>query len=146
MNLYVFGPARPLGMARKAVSDLMTGQRVTPGGLAITAWARSHLRCQKTQRVKVVGYLKRHSSSELSGSAKLTGAGAVSVEGSTDRNQTWAESDVSLGGENVSGSRDVWGTRLPDSKSHFQQGEGGSDFRLPVYQPVSDCEGALRPA
>lgn len=23
---------------------------------------------------------------------------------------------------------------------------GGSDFRLPVYQPVSDCEGALCPA
>lgn len=108
----------------------------------ITAWARSHLRCHKIRRVKIVGYLKRHRSSESSGPAKLTGAGAVSVEGSTDRNHTWAESDVSLGGENVSGSRDVWGTRLPDSKSHFQQG-GGSDFRLPVYQPVSDCEGAL---
>lgn len=103
----------------------MTGQRVTPGGLAITAWARSHLRCQKTQRVKVVGYLKRHRGSELWGSTKLTGAGGVSVEGSTDRNHTWAESDVSLGGENISGSRDVWGTRLPDSKSHFQRGGGG---------------------
>lgn len=52
----------------------MTGQRVTPGGLAITAWARSHLRCHKIRRVKVVGHLKRHRSSELSGSAKLTGA------------------------------------------------------------------------
>lgn len=76
-------------------------------------------------RVKVVGYFKRHRSSESSGSATLTGAGAVSVGGITGRNHTWAESDVSLGGENVSGSRDVWGTRLPDSKSHFQQGVGG---------------------
>lgn len=124
MHLYVFGPAPPPMRQKGCESDLMTGQRATPGGVAITAWARSHLRCQKTQRVKVVGYLKRHRSSESSGSAKLAGAGAVSAEGSTDRNPTWAESDVSLGGENVSGSRDVWGTRLPDSKSHFQQGRG----------------------
>lgn len=25
-------------------------------------------------------------------------------------------------------------------------GGGGADFRLPVYQPLSECEGALRPA
>lgn len=53
---------------------------------------------------------------------KLCDNAAVCLEGGADRDHAWEESDASLGGENVNGSRDVWGTRLPDSKSHFQQG------------------------